>query len=232
MRETPLTNRYTPKKPVSAWLRMTRSSASALSLVTTLAVALVLSGCASTDEPMYVDAEEISDLKVPETLDQPSTRTDYEVPGYYLPELAAGRDMGRPPQVQSSVDAEASNAQIRFGARGLHLEVEASAEQVMQALGSMLNDQDAGLSVETTDDERQRFVFRYRHDPIVIPKSGLSRLWIWREPEVIDYSGGYQVKVVGIGEARARVELVGAEGQLLDLDRAEHILAIFRQDLG
>jgi len=201
-------------------------------LVLALIVSWALTGCAGTNEPLYLDAEEVSDLEVPDTLDRPTTRPDYEVPGYYLPQLAASRDMGRPPQVQSSVDAEASNAQIRFGERGLHLEVEAPAEQVMVDLGEVLNNQQVGLTVVQKDDQTQQFDFRYRHDAIVIPKSGLGRLLFWRTPEVIDHSGEYQVKVVAIGSARARVELVGAQGQLLDLDRAEHILAILRRRLG
>ena len=196
------------------------------------ALMIALTGCASTDQPMYVDSEEVGDLKVPETLDEPTPRTDYEVPGYYLPELAAGRDMGRPPQVQSSVDAEASDAQIRFGARGLHLEVEASAEQVMETLSAVLNDSQAGLTVEDMNAQSQRFSFQYKHQAIVIPKRGLSRLMVWREDEVIDFSDHYQARVVGIGQARARVELLSGEGELLNMDKAEHVLAILRERLG
>ncbi len=196
-------------------------------------IVLALSGCAAGDRmPIYIQGEEVADLKVPESLDEPRTRQDYEVPGYYLPELAASGDAGRPPQVQTSAEAEASMAHIRFGAKGLHLEVEADQASVAEELAYILDHEEVGLILRAVDVSEHRFEFAYRHQSYVVPKSGFSRLAIWREPEVVDYTGQFVVDVVAIGQDRCRIELLRGDGGIVGMEQAEHILAMLRDALG
>jgi len=194
---------------------------------------IALIGCASGERvPIYIQGEEVADLRVPEALDKPQTRPNYDVPGYFLPELAASRDVGRPPDVQTSQEAEASMAHIRFGAKGLHLEVEADQASVTEELSFVLDHEQVGFVLRAVDVQANRFEFDYRHQRFVVPRSGFGRLAIWRDPEVVDYTGGFMAEVVAIGEDRCRIELLSADGQVVDMDQAEHILAMLRDALG
>lgn len=197
------------------------------------AVLALLVGCAAGERvPIYIQGEEVADLKVPQRLDPPQTRPDYEIPGYFLPELAASRDVGRPPEVQTSAEAEASMAHIRFGAKGLHLEVEADQASVTEELAYVLDHEEAGLILRAFDVSEHRFEFSYRHQSFVVPRSGFARLAIWRDPEIVDHTGQFMVEVVAIGEARCRIELLRADGGIVGMEQAEHILAMLRDALG
>jgi uncharacterized lipoprotein len=213
-----------------------KSTSSALGVVFKLVVVVLLDavvGCASNDKtPLYVQSEEISDLRVPAGLDQPPARSDYEVPGYFLPELAASRDVGRPPQVQTSAEAEASMAQIRFGAKGLHLEVEADQASVSEELTYILDHEEVGLILRAVDISDHRFEFAYRHQSFVVPRSGFARLAIWRDVEIVDYSGQFILEVVAIGQSRSRIVLLDGQGDVVSMEQAEHILAMLREALG
>lgn len=198
-----------------------------------MALAFLATGCGTGGKiPLYVQGEEVADIRVPEHLDRPAVRSDYEIPGYFLPELAASRDAGRPPMVQTSAEAEASMAQIRFGAKGLHLEVQADQASVTEELAYILDHEEVGLVLQAVDVSDHRFEFVYRHDAFTVPRSGFARLAIWRSPEVVDYTGEFVVDVVAIGEARCRIELVDGDGQVVEMDQAEHILAMLREALG
>lgn len=204
-----------------------------LPLGASLILVSVLTGCAAGDRmPIYIQGEEVADLKVPESLDAPQTRQDYEIPGYYLPELAASGDVGRPPQVQTSAEAEASMAHIRFGAKGLHLEVEADQASVTEELAYVLDHEEVGLILRAVDVSEHRFEFSYRHDSYVVPRSGFSRLAIWRSPEIVDHTGQFMIDVVAIGEDRCRIELLRGDGGIVGMEQAEHILAMLRDALG
>ena len=193
----------------------------------------VFVGCASNDKaPLYVQSEEVSDLRVPAGLDQPPTRPDYDVPGYFLPELAASRDVGRPPQVQTSAEAEASMAQIRFGAKGLHLEVEADQDSVFEELAYILDHEEVGLILRAVDPDDHRFEFTYQHESFVVPRRGFSRLAIWRDTEIVDYTGQFVLEVIAIGESRSRIELLDNSGQVIGMEQGEHLLAMLRDALG
>ena len=190
-------------------------------------------GCASADKaPLYVASEEVDDLRVPADLDRPVTRSDYDIPGYYLPELAASRDVGRPPQVQTSAEAEASMAQIRFGSKGLHLEVEADQASVSEELAYVLDHEEVGLILRAVDATDHRFEFNYRHQSFVVERRGFSRLAIWRDTEIVDYSGQFVAQVVAIGQSRSRIELLDSKGGVVSMEQAEHILAMLREALG
>ncbi len=196
-------------------------------------VVFLLTACGGSNKvPLYVQEEEIADLRVPEGLDQPPVRPNYEIPGYFLPELAASRDAGRPPIVQTSAEAEASMAQIRFGAKGLHLEVQADQASVAEELAYILDHEEVGLILQAVDVSDSRFEFFYRHDAYEVPRSGFGRLAIWRSPEIVDYTGDFMIDVVAIGEQRCRIELLDGDGQVVGMEQAEHILAMLREALG
>ncbi len=189
----------------------------------------MLAGCAGRDQPIYAESEELDPLKAPPGMTQPETRSTYEVPGYYLPELAA-QGTERPPRVQPSAEAERSRSHIRFGATGLFLEVQDEPDSVWRRLGHTLNRN--GMQVQETDDSERRYHFQFSHDPIEIQRTGLSRLAIWRGQEVNDYSGIYRIKVRDGGEETAEVILLDANGEILEMERAEFVLARLRERLG
>jgi uncharacterized lipoprotein len=195
-----------------------------------VAVLGMLAGCAGRDrQPIYIDSEELDPIEAPPGLSQPPSRSTFEVPGYFLPELAA-QGSQRPPRVQPSAEAERSRSHIRFGGAGLFLEVQDEPESVWRRLGFALNRD--GMRVEEVDDSQQRYRFRFTHEPIEIERTGLSRLAFWRSREVNDYSGVYRIKVREGGEDAAEVILLGANGEILEMEQAEFVLARLRDRLG
>ncbi len=202
---------------------------------TTLLITLIslLTACGTRDRlPVYADSEEIDPVEAPPGMTQPQVRSTYDVPGYYLPELAARGNEARPPNVQPSAEAERSRSQIRFGRTGLFLEVRDEPDSVWQQLGSTLNDH--GMSVQEADESERRYRFLLSHEAIEAERRGLSRLAFWRSAEVTDFSGYYQVKVRADernGDS-ASVILLDASGEILDMEQAEYVLARLRDQLG
>lgn len=193
----------------------------------------LLAACGSRDRmPVYADSEEIDPIEAPPGMTQPQVRSTYDVPGYYLPELAARGNEARPPSVQPSAEAERSRAQIRFGQTGLFLEVRAEPDSVWQQLGDTLNDN--GMTVRQTDESERKVRFMLSHEGIEAERRGFSRLAFWRSPEVTDYSGYYQIEVRSEGRAgdSARLILLDADGEILDMEQAEYVLARLRDQLG
>jgi uncharacterized lipoprotein len=194
------------------------------------ALLAMLVGCAGRDrQPVYAGSEEIDPIEAPPGLDQPQPRTTYEVPGYYLPELAAQGSV-RPPRVQPSIEAERSRSHIRFGPHGLFLEVQDEADSVWRRLGFTLNR--SGMQVREIDESVRRYRFHFSHDPIEVRRTGLSRLAVWRGSEIIDYSGDYRIEVREREEEVTDVILLDARGDILEMDRAEFVLARLRDRLG
>ena len=190
----------------------------------------MLFGCAGRDrQPIYAESEEIDPIEAPPGMSAPQARTTYEVPGYFLPELA-GQGTDRPPRVQPSAEAERSRSHIRFGSSGLFLEVQDDPDSVWRRLGFTLNRN--GMKVQEIDDSELRYHFRVSHDPIELDRRGLSRLAFWRGREVQDYSGVYRIKVREGNDDRAEVILLDADGEILEMDRAEFVLARLRDRLG
>ncbi len=201
-----------------------------IKLLLSLLAACVLVGCANRDrQPVYVASEEVSSLRVPDRLSEPGIRTTYRIPGYFLPEFAAGGDEARPPRVLPSAEAEASRSHIRFGPSGLFLAVEDEADSVWRRLSFVLNR--GGMNVRRVEEGSRRYHFRFDHDPISVNRTGLARLAIWRGSEVMDYSGVYLAEVQADGD-NARVNLYHENGSLVDMETAEYVLAVLRERLG
>jgi uncharacterized lipoprotein len=195
-----------------------------------LLAAILVSGCFNRDrQPIYVQSEEVKPIEVPEGLTEPSTRMTFQIPGHSLPQLAAAGDEARPPRVLTSAEAEASRSHIRFGPTGLYLEVQDEPDSVWRRLSFSLNR--GGMSVRQVDEPNRRYHFRFEHDPIEIDRTGLSRLAFWRSAEVEDFSGNYRLDVHAEGN-QTRVALLDADGQVIDLSRAEYVLAVLRERLG
>jgi uncharacterized lipoprotein len=195
-----------------------------------LVLAGLVSGCFNRDpEPIYVDSEEVDPIEVPEGMTEPPTSTAYRIPGTFLPELAATGDEALPPQVLPSSEAEASRSHIRFGPTGLYLEVEDEPDSVWRRLSFTLNRQ--GMTVRRIDEPDRRYLFEFTHEPIRVERSGLARLAFWRSTEVRDYSGQYLAEVRPEGD-QSRVVLFDRNGQIVEMDRAEYVLAVLRDRLG
>lgn len=191
---------------------------------------LVLGACAGRDRPpVYVQSEEIEPIRVPQGLDEPQVRSAFQVGGYFLPEMAAQHD-ARPPRVLPSAEAERSRSHIRYGPRGLFLEVQDDAASVWRRLGFSLNR--AGMQIQEVREERKQYAFRFNDDPMIIERSGLSRLAFWRSTDAVDHSGDYLVEVESISDQVTRVLLMDRAGNLLDMDQAEHVLSVLRERLG
>lgn len=193
---------------------------------------LLMSGCFNRDQqPIYVGSEEVDRIEAPSGLDQPMTSNIYDVPGYSLPELAAQGEPERPPEVLPSKEAERSRSHIRFGPTGLYLAVEDRPDSVWRRLGFSLNR--GSMQVRQVREQERRYLFRFSHDPIRPEKTGLSRLAFWSQPEVIDYSGVYTAHVTGDSDDdNTRVELFDEDGSVVDMERAEFVLARLRDRLG
>lgn len=198
-------------------------------LVLTL-IALVLAACAGRDrQPIYVQSDELPPIRVPAGLAEPRIRPTFQVAGAFLPEMAAQHET-RPPRVLPSAEAERSRSHIRFGPRGLFLEVQDEAESVWRRLGFSLNR--AGLQVREVRADRQQYAFRFTDDPMVIDRTGLSRLAFWRGTERVDHSGDFIAEVEPVSERATRVLLFDSAGNLVDMSQAEHILGVLRERLG
>ncbi len=192
--------------------------------------ALMLTACFNRDrQPIYVESEEVQEIEVPDDLSLPDVRRTYDIPGTYLPELAAVGDEARPPVVLSSAEAEASRSHIRFGPTGLYLEVEDEPDSVWRRLGFTLNR--GGMNVRQVEEADRRYRFDFSHEPIEVERGRLSRLAFWRSDEYMDYSGEYQVQVQDDGD-NTRIVLLGSAGDVLQMDRAEYVLAVLRERLG
>lgn len=195
-----------------------------------LLLAVVLSACAGRDrQPVYLAGEEVEPIRTPDHLDDPEVRTTFQVAGYFLPEMAGQHD-ARPPRVLPSAEAERSRSHIRFGPRGLFLEVEDDAESVWRRLGFSLDR--GGMQLRDVRPDRLQYDFHFSDDPTIIDRRGLSRLVFWRSPEQIDHSGDYVAEVEPAGEQASRVLLMDSGGDLLDMERAEHVLSVLRERLG
>lgn len=197
-----------------------------------LAGTLLLAGCFNRDrQPVYVGSEEVDRIEAPSGLDQPMTSNIYDVPGYSLPELAAQGEPERPPQVLPSQVAERSRSHIRFGPTGLYLAVEDRPDSVWRRLSFSLNRD--GMQVRQVREQDRRYLFRFSHEPIRPEKTGFSRLAFWSRPDVVDYSGVYIAHVAsGSDDDSTRVELFDEDGSVIDMERAEFVLARLRDRLG
>ncbi len=201
-----------------------------IKLLLLLVAACAVAGCANRDrQPIYVASEEVSSIRIPDGLSEPNVRPTYRIPGYFLPEMAAAGGEARPPRVLPSAEAEASRSHIRFGPSGLFLAVEDEPESVWRRLSFALNR--GGMSVRRVDESSRRFHFSFVHDPIEVNRTGLARLAIWRGTELMDYSGQYRAEVQPDGD-HARVTLLDADGNLVDMETAEYVLAVLRERLG
>lgn len=192
---------------------------------------MLMAGCFNRDrQPIYADSEEVPPLQVPVDLDEPRPRTAYTVPGYSLPELAARGNEDRPPRVLPSSEAERSRSHIRFGPTGLFLEVQDEADSVWRRLGFSLDR--AGMSLREADESAMRYRFRLDHEPVEADRSFWQRLTFWRGTEVIDYSGEYVAEIEAEEDELTRVALFDHNGDILDMDTAEYVLAVLRERLG
>jgi uncharacterized lipoprotein len=192
---------------------------------------LMTAGCFNRDrQPVYTASEEVEEIRVPPELSTPRVRTTYQVPGYYLPELAAVGDEARPPRVLTSAEAERSSSHIRFGPTGLYLRVEDEPDSVWRRLSFALNR--GGMSVRAVDEPARRYRVRYDHDPIHIDRTGLARFAFWRRNETLNYSGEYLFEVHTDGSSHTRVSLLDSNGNVIDMERAEFVLSVLRDRLG
>ena len=201
-----------------------------ISAVVLVLAVLMLSACAGRDrQPVYLESDEVAPLRVPAGLDAPRIRPTFEVAGVFLPEMA-GQHEPRPPRVQPSAEAERSRSHIRFGPRGLFLEVEDEADSVWRRLGFSLNR--SGMQVREVREERSQYLFRFQDDPTVVERTGLARVAFWRGEERIDHSGDFVAEVEAVNDRSTRVLLFDSAGNLVEMNQAEHVLAVLRERLG
>lgn len=202
-------------------------------MVPALLAAALASGCGvwRSEAPVYVDSDEVDPIEVPEGLTPPPVRSTFEIPGYFLPELAARVDESRPPQVPTSDEAEQARSRIRFGPTGLYLEVDDEAASVWRRLGFSLNR--GGMAVTEVREGERRYRFEFDDDPVVEERGLIRRaVFFWRSPEVTDYSGEYLIEVQPESSQRTRVAILDSQGDVIRMERAEYVLAQLRERLG
>lgn len=182
--------------------------------------------------PTYAGSQEVPPIDTPPGLNDPETESNFEIPGYSLPELAAQGDESRPPRVLTSAEAEQARSRIRFGPQGLYLEVDETAADTWRELGDALDEGD--MSIEQVLDGQRRFRVVFAHEPIQITQRNLigKVFMFWKAPEYLDYSGTYLFEVQRETTDRTRVAILDAEGNILKLQRAEFVLDRLRERLG
>lgn len=199
-----------------------------------LAVVLIVAGCGflRPDQPVYVGSEEVDPIDVPEGLTPPEVRPVYEIPGYFLPELAAQGDESVPPRVLTSAEAEKARSRIRFGPTGLYLEVDDEAASVWRRLGFALNRGE--MAVERVLTDQRRYQVRFQHEPIQPAERGLfGRVFLfWKSQEVTDYSGTYVLEVQPESSQATRVAILDEQGNIIRMERAEFVLSRLQRRLG
>jgi len=196
----------------------------------TIVLAGGLSGCFRDRKPIYVDSEEVPRIEVPADLSSPDASRTYMIPGVSLPQLAAEGDQARPPVVLPSADVESARSRIRFGPRGLYLEVDDELDSVWRRLGFTLNR--GGMNVRVADQNKHRYIFRFDHEPVEVRRRGLARLAFWRGSEVMDFRGVYRIELVADGEESTRVELLTESGDIIQMERSEYVLMELQKRLG
>ena len=88
------------------------------------------------------------------------------------------------------------------------------------------------MNVRSVDDSARRYRVHYEHDPIDIERTGLARFAFWRRNDSLDYSGEYLLEVHPDGSRHTRVSLLDADGNVIDMERAEFVLSVLREELG
>jgi len=198
------------------------------------ALTLCLSGCGLLPDrgPAYVGSEEVPPIDTPPGLNEPETESNFEIPGYSLPELAAQGDESRPPRVLTSAEAEQARSRIRFGPQGLYLEVDGTAADTWRELGDALDEGE--MSIDAVLDSQRRFRVVFEHEPIQITQRNLiGKLFMfWKAPEYLDYSGTYLFEVQRETTDRTRVAILDSDGNILKMPRAEFVLDRLRERLG
>lgn len=182
--------------------------------------------------PAYAASEEVPAIDVPPDLNQPETQSNFEIPGYSLPELAAQGDESQPPRVLTSAEAEQARSRIRFGPQGLYLEVDDSAASTWRRLGFALNRGD--MTVEQVLDTERRYRVRFAHEPINVTDRNLfGKVFLfWKAPDYLDYSGTYLFEVQRETTDTTRIAILGDDGNVLPMQRAEFVLDRLRERLG
>lgn len=198
------------------------------------ALLLLTSACGLLPDrgPAYVGSDEVPPIETPPGLNEPQTASNFEIPGYSLPELAAQGDESRPPRVLTSAEAEQARSRIRFGPQGLYLEVDETAADTWRELGDALDEGD--MSIDQVLDSQRRFRVLFDHEPIQITQRNLiEKLFMfWKSPEYLDYSGTYLFEVQRETTDRTRVAILDADGNILAMQRAEFVLDRLRERLG
>lgn len=210
---------------------MRRNRSRGILILVSMTALILAAGCGLLrgKDPVYVQSEELPPIEVPPDLHPPPVQETFTIPGYFLPELAAQGDESLPPRVLPSAEAEAARSRIRFGPTGLYLEVDDEASSVWRRLGFTLNRD--GMSVQEVNESERRYRFRFQHEPITTDRGFFSRLLFWRGADVIDYSGEYMLEIHRDG-TRTRVALLDDDGSVIDMNRAEFVLARLRERLG
>src|SRR6056297_1036164 len=182
--------------------------------------------------PAYAGSEEVPAIDTPPDLNEPETGSNFEIPGYSLPELAAQGDESRPPRVLTSAEAEQGRSRIRFGPQGLYLEVDETAAETWRDLGDALNRGD--MSIDQVLEDQRRFRVLFAHEPIqVSQRSFLGKVFMfWKAPEYLDYSGTYLFEVQRETSDTTRVAILDADGNILPMQHAEFVLDRLRERLG
>lgn len=197
-------------------------------------VLVLLAGCGvfRRDEPAYLQSEELPPLQVPPGLSRPDTDPVFEIAGYSLPTLAAQGDESIPPRVPTSEEAEQSRSRIRFGPTGLYLEVDDAAASVWRRLGFAFNR--GGMRIDDVMAEARRFRVQFSHEPILASERGWFRslFLFWKPEDWINYSGTYVFEVQRETGERTRVAILGEDGSVLPMQRAEFVLDRLRERLG
>jgi len=200
--------------------------------LTALALTLfaILSGCSlfGSNEPEYLDSQEIAVLKIPEGLDDPrgGRQVVISVPQMRLP---AGDELEpKPPRVVSTAGKQDTNAHMAWSAEGVYLLVKDTPDSVARRLRFAIDR--SGMTMLRRDDASGSHKFHYSQVRTNAQEGFFSRMAFWRS-DPFDYSGTFMTNLQADGED-TRVYLLFGNGKFVDTTGAEHILGIFMERLG
>jgi hypothetical protein len=192
-----------------------------------LALAATLSACSwfGDNEPEYMASAEHGPLKIPEGLDRPASPSPMIVGSPNIRKPAGDELEPDPPLVSASTGTEASDAYLAWTAEGVHLFVKDALDNVSVRLYKALGKHGMTLLEDSVTGD-----YKFHYEQAASADEGFfSSMAFWREKR-LDFSGTFLTNLQSDGD-NTRVYLLFGNGETVDTEGAEHVLAALLERL-
>lgn len=199
-----------------------------LSTMSILMVA-VLSGCTMFGNrgPEYLEAQEAQPLKIPEGMDKPRGLRPVVInlPPMRMP---AGDELEpMPPRVVSTAGKKDAYAYLAWSADGVYMLVKDNPDIVSGKLAGVIAKEDSLVTLQG-DEATGSHKFHYEQ-PDLTDEGFFSHMAFWRN-DPLNFSGIFMTQLRPDGDD-TRVYLRFGDGGQVDTQGAEHVLAVFMDEL-